>query len=267
MPTYSRFDYIDAVRELGDRYVELIRRVGDGQDKVLSSDSSLTVVDAIGNMACTPSWFIELTDQMASGSYGPIDLAEHREKCQANLTAHDLPSLTDHLLTNLDDLLDKVSHLGAQVPVTTFPDGLKVRADAALGILVGEFFVNGLDVSRTLRLPWKIDAEMVPLVARGRHQLLPNWINTEHAGGHTATYDVRLRGVDEHYVYEFTDGQLRVNPEDPRPADVHISSEPVSAMLTAYGRMSPWSALMRGRAVAWGSRPWLALRLPRIFSV
>jgi hypothetical protein len=37
--------------------------------------------------------------------------------------------------------------------------------------------------------------------------------------------------------------------------------DPVGFLLVAYGRSSQWSEIARGRIVAWGRKPWVALKL------
>src|SRR5205085_2011411 len=67
------------------------------------------------------------------------------------------------------------------------------------------------------------------------------------------------------YRYAFTDGVLTVGPPDRGRADVHISSEPVTALLNAYGRIGPWRPALTGKVLVWGRRPWLAPGFPRLF--
>lgn len=99
----------------------------------------------------------------------------------------------------------------------------------------------------------------------GLHQVLPGWVDRQRARGHTATYDLRLRGLAR-YTYRFHDGALRID-ETRRPGhvDVHISSDPVTALLLNYGRISTVRASLSGRTVAWGRRPWLGATLPGRF--
>jgi hypothetical protein len=67
-----------------------------------------------------------------------------------------------------------------------------------------------------------------------------------------------LRGQATH-VFRFRDGRLRVDPDREPPIDVRISGDPAALLLVLYRRQSPWRHIARGRLVAWGRRPWLAL--------
>ncbi|NED62061.1 hypothetical protein G3I15_14185, partial [Streptomyces sp. SID10244] len=65
----------------------------------------------------------------------------------------------------------------ARVPLMRFDGDRCIRSDAALGILIGEFVVHGHDVACAIGAPWDIDPAVAPLVARGRHQILPEWVD------------------------------------------------------------------------------------------
>ena len=262
---YSRFDYIDAARDSGERFAELVRTVAE-PDARLTSTPGWTVVDCLGHVAATPGRYLELIEGTGSWPHRPKDLPDFNAKQIANMSTRDIHRLTERFLDDLDRLLYAVSHFGARVPVMNFDADSQVRSDAALGILIGEFLIHGHDVATAVGASWQIDPKVAPLVARGRHQVLPRWLVESSCGGHSATYDIRLRGCDERYVYEFTDGRLVIDPPQSRHPDVHISVDPVVAMLAAYGRMSPTWAAVTGRAFAWGARPWLAAGLCRRFA-
>ncbi|MFW0795629.1 maleylpyruvate isomerase N-terminal domain-containing protein [Gordonia sp. CPCC 205515] len=262
--TYSRFDYIDAARETGAQFVELVAGVTD-PDLRLTSTPSWTVTDLFGHVAATPSRYLELATGGGAWSCRADDLPDFNAKQIANLTTRDIRELGDRLLDSLEQLLDTVGHFGAQVPTMNFDGDRRIRADAALGILIGEFVVHGHDVARTVGRTWAIDPALAPMIARGRHHVLPSWVDDTACRDHCATYDIRLRGTEERFVYEFTDGHLEVDPAEPQHPDVHISIDPVTALLAGYGRISPTWAVLTGKAVAWGAHPWLAAGLGNRF--
>lgn len=260
---YSRFDFIDAARSTGRDFVDLFSAARD-PDARLTGSPSWSVTDCFGHVASTPARFMGLVDGSEECCRLPQDLVDLNAKQIANLPTRDRTLLADMLLDDLDILLDTVAHFGARVPQMDFDGDCHIRADAALGLLIGEFAVHGHDIARVTGQSWTIDPQLAPLVAHGRHQILPRWVDPVTSAGHTATYDIRLRGSDR-FTFQFTDGALEINPADPRPADVHLSVEPVTAMLAAYGRVSSSWACFTGRAFAWGPRPWLATGLMKRF--
>lgn len=261
---FSRFDYVDAARATGGAFADLVRSVAEPETR-LRHTPGWTVTDCLGHVACAPSRYLDLARGEGNWAHRATDVPDLNAKQIANLTTRDVSLLTDRLLEDLDTLLDTVCHFGARVPMMDFDGDTRIRSDAALGILIGEFVVHGHDIAHVIGAPWEVDPEVAALIARGRHQILPAWVDDATCGHHTATYDIRLRGCSERFVYEFTDGNLEIDPERPRPADVHISADPVVALFASYGRMSPTWAMLTGRAFAWGPRPWLATSLNRRF--
>ena len=50
-----------------------------------------------------------------------------------------------------------------------------------------------------------------------------------------------------------------------RKADCRISADPVAFLLTGAERESQWKALLTERMLAYGRKPWLALRFKKIY--
>lgn len=92
---------------------------------------------------------------------------------------------------DLDTLVDAVSHFNARVPQMRFDGDRLIRADAALGILIGEFVVHGHDIARAVGAQWWVEPDVVLMIIRGRQQILPSWVDSVGAAGHDATYDIR----------------------------------------------------------------------------
>lgn len=169
-----------------------------------------------------------------------------------------MDELAERLRRDLAAVCDQVEGYGAAPPSFRFHGGEPVPADVALGILLGELVVHGWDLAQTLRRPWPIDPGHVALILEGLVPIVPGWVAAQKARGLTATFEVRLRGQATH-VFCFQDGRLQVNPGHARPVDVHISADPAALLLVLYRRQSQWRHIARGRLLAWGRKPWLAL--------
>ena len=179
-------------------------------------------------------------------------------------TTTDVGELAARLRQRLAELKAQIQGYGAQVPTFRFHGGEMVRADVALGILLGELVVHGYDVARTLRQPWPIHPGHAALIVEGCNPILPGWVKPERVQGLNAGFEVRLRGQATH-LWVFRNGRLHVNPADPGPVDVHISSQPAALLLVLYSRQSQWRHIAAGRMLAWGRKPWLALTLTSRF--
>ncbi|GAC50938.1 maleylpyruvate isomerase N-terminal domain-containing protein [Gordonia aichiensis] len=264
--TLSRFAYIDAARATAQSFVDLVRGI-DNPDVSLSRRSTWTVADCVGHVASEPARYLDLVRGATAWPNQACDLKDIYAKQIANLPTRDVHKLAEKLADDLDELLNLVCHFGARVPVMAVEgDGRGVRADSALGILIGKMTVHGHDIARAIGARWELDPEVAPLVARGRHQLLPCWNDNLTGSSPDATVEIRFRGTDERFVYQFTDGHLEINPGEHADPDLYVSVKPAAGVLIGYGRMSPVRALLTGRAMAWGTSPWLATHLVKRFA-
>ncbi|QMT02881.1 maleylpyruvate isomerase N-terminal domain-containing protein [Gordonia jinghuaiqii] len=261
---FSRFDYIDAAVAAGERFVELVAAVDD-PDTRLSETPGWTLTDCLGHVALAPSRFLGLAHGEGEWCCNAVDVPDFNAKQIANLPTRDVGALSRQLIDDLNTLVDEVSHFHAQVPKMHYDGDLLIRADAALGLLIGEFVVHGHDIARAIGARWWVEPEVVLMIIRARQQILPGWVDTANAVGHNGTYDIRLRGCGERHLYEFTDGELVIDPPRPRRPDVHISVDPTTALLAGYGRLSTAWVGITGKAIAWGAKPWLAPRLAQKF--
>lgn len=254
---------IDAARGAAERFVLLVTTAPQ-DDPHVPATPGWTITDTFGHVAMEPSRYRDLATGNGDWPRRAADLPAFNARQIAELSTRDRHELGEKLLADLDSLLDTVAGFGDVAPMMHFDGDQLIRADVALGTLIGEFVVHGYDIACALHAPWPIDAAVVPMIIRGQHQVMPGWVNAQDSDGHTATYEFRLRGL-ESYIYEFTGGSLAVNPDRPRTVDVHTSVEPVTGLLLSYGRCSPIRAALSGKILAWGRKPWLAPRFTQRF--
>ncbi|MBV9139476.1 MAG: hypothetical protein JO115_00870 [Pseudonocardiales bacterium] len=131
--------------------------------------------------------------------------------------------------------------------------------------LLNETIMHGGDIAHAAGRPWRIEPAQAAMVL-GRFimpvvQALDPRAMVDAAQGADlrATYDLRIRGGDRfHFVFQ--DGALHIDDPRPRRVDCHISAEPVAMLMVFWNRQSPWSAIARGKLLAWGRKPWLGPR-------
>jgi hypothetical protein len=131
---------------------------------------------------------------------------------------------------------------------------------------LNETIVHGYDIAHAAGRPWRIEPAhaamvltrfIVPLVRAADPRM---FVNDAKAAGLRATYDVRIRGGEAvHFI--FNDGALTIEDPAPRKIDCHISADPVAFLLVVWARQSQWSAIAKGKLMAWGRKPWLGFRL------
>jgi hypothetical protein len=132
--------------------------------------------------------------------------------------------------------------------------------------LLNETIMHGGDIAHAAGRPWRIEPAQAAMVL-GRF-IMPvvqaldprTMVNAAQVAGLRATYDLRIRGGDRfHFVFQ--DGALHIDDPRPRRVDCHISADPVALLMVLWNRQSSWSAIVSGKLLAWGRKPWLGPRL------
>jgi hypothetical protein len=94
---------------------------------------------------------------------------------------------------------------------------------------------------------------------------MPRVVGTALATGLTARYSVRPRG-GVGFGATFTDGAVTVGPTPPSRPDCTILTEPTTFLLMALEPPEPVGGHGPRHVLAWGRKPWLAPRFPRLFT-
>ncbi|MEO7196180.1 MAG: maleylpyruvate isomerase N-terminal domain-containing protein [Pseudonocardiaceae bacterium] len=136
--------------------------------------------------------------------------------------------------------------------------------DAATCLLAGEQIIHGYDIAMTVGRPWPISAADAQLTLSIVETMMPLVVNPETARGHTASYELRVRGGPR-FVIRFRDGVCTVEPAGGQVIDCYLWADPAELVLVVYGRISQWRPIVRGRLLAWGRKPWLGLTFKNLF--
>jgi uncharacterized protein (TIGR03083 family) len=243
------------------RFTTLLRSGLDGDQRIKAS--TWTIRDLGSHLTSG----ILAYRQVAAGKPSPYaDINERAETNELRLEA------TSHLsLEAMADIIDAecavvVADLRAQPgdALIAWHGGITLTPRAVLGAMVGEFLFHGLDLARTVGARWRIDrVDALPAVDVFI-EVAPHLLVRDVVRDVTATVEVRCRGYDTS-TFEFRDGALTVTRGAASKPDVHMSVDPVSFLLVGYKRGGLAKPIATGRALAWGRRPWLALRFPGFF--
>jgi hypothetical protein len=165
-----------------------------------------------------------------------------------------------------EDFLAVTAGMPADRPLETpwYGAGESLRLGEATALLLGEQLVHGHDLATTMGRPWPISRAEALLVVEAAKAMLPRAVCPHATRDVDLTYALHLRG-GEGFTVRVVRGTAVIEPLGARRADCHLLFDPVWFLLVGYGRVSPWAAIARGRAFAFGRRPWIGTRFKTLF--
>jgi hypothetical protein len=171
---------------------------------------------------------------------------------------------------------DTNDDLRVRRPAPWYGPELTLPGDSLLALAVCEFLTHGHDLARAVgadpRPSARTLASGAAVAAAMMSQMLPLVLDQRAASGFDGCFEIRIRG-GQRFLLHIRDGKAWSAPADNRDghagadpgADCLLSLSGYHAMLIGYGRLPVWRAIATGKAFAFGRRPWLGLRFPRLF--
>ncbi|MGH9077701.1 MAG: maleylpyruvate isomerase family mycothiol-dependent enzyme [Acidimicrobiales bacterium] len=130
-----------------------------------------------------------------------------------------------------------------------------------LAYVLTHLLAHGHPIARALGRPTPITRSRVLLCLPFLEAVLPLAFDNQERGRKIgARLEVRLRG-GERFTVCFDEGALSVEPAPAGRVHCYLFADPVAFFLVWMGLRSQWGLIASGRLVAFGRRPWLALRL------
>jgi uncharacterized protein (TIGR03083 family) len=139
-------------------------------------------------------------------------------------------------------------HGDVELPVATIAD-----------LLFGDVLVHTYDLSRATKEHFKISHDDAVHAFAGLVEVVPHFVNEQGAAGFRGIYEFALRGGPR-YSFAFDNGKLTVTEGKPKRADCRINADPPTLLLTSEGRIGQVAPALTGKIVAYGRKPWLAMK-------
>lgn len=209
--------------------------------------------------ALTPGQYLDadFPTRLAAANAATIDLTHHTD---AGHLAESVHSATQRFLSIT---ANAEPHRECATP--WYGPGRTRTVDCLTALALGELTVHGLDIATGMGQRWPISVAQANLiVGTVCPEMSPLVVRPDAARRAPITFEIRLRGGGPRYATTVSDGAAEVRAAG-GPVDCVISADPVAYLLVVYGRMSVRRALLRGKIVATGRRPWLALGFKNLF--
>ncbi len=248
-----------AVADVLPRFTTLLRSAADSPRPAVGDWNARDV-------ACHLSHAIEVDTAALDGGLVP-----EVEPTPAGLANATTSMLSADPVRDFVELADRIDARGAAF-LETRPTASRVRwfggvelAPSAVAChLLTEMLVHGYDVAQGLRSHWPISQSHAALAVVGGGIPIINacpdlWVRNPVDPTGRARVELHLRGHDR--VTLSLDQRLTAELASSGRADAHLSIPADQALLIFFGRRSPWSVAVSGKAFVWGRRPWALLTL------
>jgi uncharacterized protein (TIGR03083 family) len=253
----------EEVGTMARRIDALIRKLPDTSVRI--PGSNWTVGEAAAHLAITKDWFARLfsgEDQLRYGE-GTIDsIAPANARYLGEFNERDGARLADLILERTGTFLQAASAM----PSTRMFETPMGRMDAltTTSYMLTHLMMHGGAIAKALRKPYPIDPIHVELALPFVCHSMPLIVDKRAAGRLNACFQLRFRGGSS-FAVMVADGEAVVGSLPLRPVDCHIFADPVAFFLVAVGLESQWRLIASGKLMAWGRKPWLAMRVPSLF--
>jgi uncharacterized protein (TIGR03083 family) len=262
-----------AIGAAAERFTALLRDAHDigrqaaGTDWTVAETAAHVSVVLAGFSAAIAGESQALSLEQYVDADFPTRLANTNDATIAMVDHTEAARLTEMITAGAQRFLELASAVDPHLDCATpwYGPGRTRTVDCLTALALGELTVHGHDIAAGTGRPWPISAEHAKLiVGTVCPEMSPLVVRPEAGRGAPVTYEVRLRGNGPRYVIRVADGTAEVRAAG-GPVDCVISADPVAYLLVVYGRIPLGRALLRGGMVAWGRRPWLALRFKDLF--
>ena len=213
-----------------------------------------TVLELNAGLACGTVLPVAAMEAIPDWSQSALEKVEDRRP----------QALADRIQAAVSELTEAASSRDGD-PRVAWHGGLSIPISTVLALMLGEAMIHGYDIARALGRRWHIPSAWAETTFRGVVQVVPLYFLPERSAGLHARFEMRLRGIETRALFTITDDELQISEPGGGRADCYISGEPTALLLLLYGRTGPLRPALAGHVVAWGRKPWLAFRVPRLF--
>lgn len=249
----------EAVRQAADDVAAVLAGAGSLASRVRQSD--WTAADAAAHLAVTQSIFADL---VAGGShpfqgFEPDRYGEVNARLLADNPARDGAALAQRIRAETARFLDIAAGAGEARDTYDSPLG-RMNLETLLSYCMCHLLMHGEGIARAVRGRSPVGARHAVLALPFLEHSVPFAYEMRRRASTSGAIEFRLRGVVRFWM-TFDAESAAFTYAMPGPVECHVLTDPRAFVLVALDHLTPLGAMVRGRALAWGRRPWFALEL------
>lgn len=124
--------------------------------------------------------------------------------------------------------------------------------------------IHGCTIAINLNKPVPIEEKHLAMTQLFRNKATLHFYDKEKARNFYATIVIHLRDFSR-YAIICEGSHISITDTIPNKTDCTITIDPISYFLISTGVIGQWKPLLQGKVFISGKRPWLALRLMKLF--
>lgn len=255
---------IEGLRELGDDFIALVRSIGtpDAPTRGLEWTLAETAAHVLQTVRVYEAALTgELEPESDVGNVSEVVARKNEEELAAEPERD--PAAIAVALAAAIDAFNATAHDVPKDRVAVFSTNYAATAPAVVCGLIAELAVHGWDIARSLRRRWRVQPATAAFAAYASAGAVQLVFDAEAASSVKLHVKVKLRHASA-FSIRVEGGRAWGEVTDAAP-DATLWVDPLAYLLLAYGRTSPFTESLRGRVFAYGRRPWMLAKLPKVF--
>jgi hypothetical protein len=183
MATVATVAVTEALTTTAERVAALALSAPD-PDLMVPATPGWSVTDVLGHLALEPTRYRDLILGRGQWPSEVVDLPVFNGQQIRSLPTRNVSDLAATLRAEVAFVLATATDFGDEPTMMKFDTATNGSEPTGTG-----------HAAWRIRRPWPIERAHVPIVMDGLHQVMPGWVDPAKAIGHTATYELRPRGL------------------------------------------------------------------------
>ncbi len=192
----------------------------------------------------------------------PETVAAINEKLLSEFTERDGKKLATMLVIETDAFLKEASRLDNDFTVQTHFGSMDLQTCLSHNLF--HLLLHGSVVAQTLKKLLPIDQKHMTMVLPFLKQAMIVTYDKEAAATFIGTYAIHLKDSEEFSIMCDKE-MITIVDTIPHNVDCHIYADPIVYFLLTIGSINPLQPMLQGKLKVGGAKPWLALRLNKLF--